>query len=401
MLHGKKILIGVCGSIAAYKIAILIRLLKKQGAEVKTIMTTSALDFITPLTLSTLSQNPVLTEFQDKKTGEWNSHIDLGLWADLFLIAPASANTIAKMARGICDNLLLATYLSARCPVVIAPAMDVDMYLHPATRENLDKLAAYGNHLIEAPYGELASGLSGEGRMAEPEELLRILQEHLKKKDDFRGFNILITAGPTHERIDPVRFISNYSSGKMGYALAAELAGRGATVNLVSGPVQLKVNDARMNTIPVTSAMEMFTKCLELYETADIAIFSAAVADFRPAEPASRKIKKSTASPTLVLEKNPDIARELGLKKRKNQVNVGFALETDNELKNAALKLKEKNLDFIILNSMNDKGAGFSSDTNKITILEDSGRKKAYRLKSKALVAKDIADYLYNRINDS
>lgn len=401
MLDGKKILIGVCGSIAAYKIAILIRLLKKQRAEVKTIMTTSALDFITPLTLSTLSQNAVLTEFQDKKTGEWNSHIDLGLWADLFLIAPASANTIAKMAHGICDNLLLATYLSARCPVLIAPAMDVDMYRHPATRENLEKLASCGNHLIEAPYGELASGLSGEGRMAEPEELFRILQEHLKKKDDFRGLNVLITAGPTHEKIDPVRFISNYSSGKMGYALATEFALRGATVNLVSGPVHLKLHHDRINIIPVTSAMDMYTQCLELYEATDIAVFSAAVADFKPAAPATRKIKKSAGSPTLVLEKNPDIARELGLQKRKNQINVGFALETDNEIENAALKLKEKNLDFIVLNSMNDKGAGFSSDTNKITILEDSGRKKSYMLKSKTLVAKDIADYLYNRINDS
>jgi phosphopantothenoylcysteine decarboxylase / phosphopantothenate---cysteine ligase len=401
MLHGKKILIGVCGSIAAYKIAMLIRLLKKQGAEVKIIMTSSALDFITPLTLSTLSQNPVLTEFREKKTGEWNSHIELGLWADLFLIAPASANTIAKMAQGICDNLLLAVYLSARCPVFVAPAMDVDMYQHPATKENLMKLMSCGNHLIDAPYGELASGLSGEGRMAEPEELLKILQQHFKKKDDFKGLKVLVTAGPTQEMIDPVRFISNHSSGKMGYALASELAGRGADVNLVSGPTRLILSHERINTIKVISAEEMFRECLNLYESADIAIFSAAVADYRPAEPSTLKIKKSAEDLSLVLEKNPDIAHELGKKKRKTQLNIGFALETDNEFRNAALKLKEKKLDFIVLNSLKDKGAGFSSDTNKITILDDSGTRKSYGLKSKALVARDIVDYLYKRINGS
>ncbi|MBS0000162.1 MAG: bifunctional phosphopantothenoylcysteine decarboxylase/phosphopantothenate--cysteine ligase CoaBC [Cyclobacteriaceae bacterium] len=401
MLHGKKILIGVCGSIAAYKIAILIRLLIKQGAEVKIIMTNSALDFITPLTLSTLSRNPVLTQFQEEKTGEWNSHIDLGLWADLFLIAPASAKTISKMANGICDNLLLATYLSARCPVFVAPAMDVDMYQHASTKGNLEKLSSYGNHLVEAPYGELASGLSGEGRMTEPEDLLEILKEHFKKKDEFRGLSVLITAGPTHEKIDPVRFISNFSSGKMGYALADELAKRGATVNLVSGPTHLRLKQAKINRIQVSSAQDMYKVCLAFYEKTDIAIFSAAVADYRPSIPAEQKIKKSAGPLSIELVKNPDIAFELGQKKKNKQVNVGFALETDNEIRNATLKLKEKNLDFIVLNSMQDKGAGFSSETNKISILDETGLKKSFELKHKTLVAKDIVDFLSNRIHDS
>jgi phosphopantothenoylcysteine decarboxylase/phosphopantothenate--cysteine ligase len=398
MLDGKKILLGVCGSIAAYKIAILIRLLKKQGAEARVIMTPSALEFITPLTLSTLSQNPVLTEFHVDKTGEWHSHVDLGLWADLFLIAPASANTLSKMAHGICDNLLLATYLSARCPVYVAPAMDVDMYQHPSTRENLDKLASYGNHIINATYGELASGLTGVGRMTEPEDLLEIIQQYFKKKEDFKDISVLITAGPTQENIDPVRYISNHSSGKMGYALAIELAERGAKVNLVSGPTYQKINHPRINRIQVTSADDMFQACNSLYDQMDVAIFAAAVADYRPSQPALLKIKKTEKEMTIRLEKNPDIAGELGKKKKKNQINVGFALETDNEFQNAALKLHEKNFNFIVLNSMKDEGAGFSSDTNKISILDGAGAIKPFSLKQKKLVARDIVDFLLNKI---
>lgn len=399
MLNGKKILIGVCGSIAAYKIAILIRLLKKQRAEVRVIMTASALDFITPLTLSTLSQNPVLTEFHEDKTGAWNSHVDLGLWADLFLIAPASANTLSKMAHGICDNLLLATYLSARCPVYLAPAMDADMYQHPTTLENLERLASYGNLVIKAPYGDLASGLTGEGRMAEPENLIEILLQHFKKKEDFKDLSVMITAGPTQERIDPVRFISNYSSGKMGYSLAIELAERGARVNLVSGPTHQKISHPQINMIHVNSAIDMYQACKTLYDQTDIAIFSAAVADYRPSRPARKKIKKTGQEISIRLEKNPDIALELGKKKKKNQINVGFALETDNEIQNASLKLNEKNFDFIILNSMKDSGAGFSSDTNKITILDGGGEINHFPLKQKNLVAKDIVDFLLNKLH--
>jgi phosphopantothenoylcysteine decarboxylase/phosphopantothenate--cysteine ligase len=401
MLNGKKILIGICGSIAAYKIAILIRLLKKQGAEVKVIMTASAHDFITPLTLSTLSLNPVLTGFHNEKTGVWNSHVQLGLWADLFLIAPASANTLSKMAHGTCDNLLLATYLSARCPVFIAPAMDVDMYQHPATRESIKTLTSYGNHIIRAPYGELASGLTGEGRMTEPEDLLVILQNHFKKKEGLTGLSVLVTAGPTQEKLDPVRFISNYSSGKMGYALALELAGRGAAVNLVSGPTHLKIQHPGINLIKITSAGEMFDACKSLYDHVHIAIFAAAVADYRPSEAAFKKIKKKEEEISVRLIKNPDIAGELGKMKKNNQINIGFALETDNESEHAALKLKEKNFDFIVLNSLQDEGAGFSSDTNKITILDENGKSRNFPLKQKDLVAKDIVDYLLTKLNVS
>ena len=399
MLDGKKILIGVCGSIAAYKIAILIRLLKKHGAAVRVIMTPSALDFITPLTLSTLSQNPVLTKFHDEKSGEWQSHVELGLWADLFLVAPASANTLSKMSHGICDNLLLATYLSARCPVYVAPAMDVDMYQHPSTQKNIDTLTSFGINIIKAPYGELASGLTGEGRMTEPEDLLVILEQHFKKKEEFKDLSILITAGPTQEKIDPVRFISNWSSGKMGYALANELAGRGAKVSLVSGPSPLKIHHPDIHLISVTSADEMFNACNSLFEQTDIAIFAAAVADYRPARTELKKIKKTEEEISIRLKKNPDIAGVLGKKKKKNQIFVGFALETDNEFENATLKLNEKNFDFIILNSMRDEGAGFSSDTNKITILDKSGESKNFSLKQKDLVAKDIVDFLLTKLH--
>ncbi len=401
MLRGKKILIGVCGSIAAYKTAVLIRLLKKEGAEVQVIMTHSALDFITPLTLSTLSKNPVIIEFQSTKSGEWNSHVDLGLWADLFLIAPASANTISKMASGLCDNLLLATYLSSRCPVYIAPAMDVDMYQHTATVNNLNQLRSFGNTIIDADHGELASGLVGEGRMAEPESLVNTLINHFKKKTINAELKVLITAGPTQESLDPVRFISNHSTGKMGYAIAMELAERGAKVNLVSGPVNLKISHPNIEKTSVSSAQEMLSSCKSLYPDCDIAIFTAAVSDYRPAKIASQKIKKSGKPATLELINNPDIAYELGLLKQSSQINVGFALETENEIENASLKIKKKNFDYIILNSLKDKGAGFSYSTNKITIIDQEGNQTKYGLKSKMDVAQDIINYILDKIDSN
>lgn len=399
MIRGKKILIGVCGSIAAYKIAILTRLLKKEDAEVKIIMTDSALDFITPLTLSTLSKNPVHKDFLDKKTGEWNSHVDLGLWADLFIIAPASANTIAKMANGICDNLLLAVYLSARCPVYVAPAMDLDMYQHPATLNNIDQLQSFGNSIISAEHGELASGLVGEGRMAEPESILKVIKTHFKKKEKFENLTALVTAGPTYESIDPVRFVGNYSSGKMGYALAQRLAYSGANVKLVSGPVSIEIDHPNIERIDVTNAEEMLSASKKVYKDCQIAIFSAAVSDYKPADVAPQKIKKESESFNLEMKKNPDIAYELGKIKKNNQINVGFALETENEIENASLKLKKKNFDFIVLNSLRDEGAGFSVNTNKVEIIDASGIRKSFGLKSKDEVAKDIIDYLYEKIN--
>jgi phosphopantothenoylcysteine decarboxylase/phosphopantothenate--cysteine ligase len=400
MLRGKKILVGVCGSIAAYKSAVLIRLLRKEEAEVKVLMTSSALDFITPLTLSTLSKNPVYKDFQANGAGEWNSHVDLGLWADLFVIAPASANTLAKMANGICDNLLLATYLSARCPVYIAPAMDLDMYQHPATINNIEKLRDFGNTIISAEHGELASGLIGEGRMAEPESILEILKDHFKKKEKFEDLNILVTAGPTYESIDPVRFIGNYSSGKMGYAIAQQLAFNGARVKLVSGPVKMEIDHPNIERIDVTNASEMLKASKKVYKDCQIAIFSAAVSDYKPIKTAAQKIKKKSESFDLHMVKNPDIAYELGKIKKKNQINVGFALETENEIENASLKLKNKNFDFIVLNSLRDEGAGFAVDTNKIEIIDASGIRKSYGLKTKDEVAVDIIDYLYDKINN-
>jgi len=399
MIRGKKILIGVCGSIAAYKIAILTRLLKKEDAEVQIIMTDSALDFITPLTLSTLSKNPVHKNFQDKNSGEWNSHVDLGLWADLFVIAPASANTIAKMANGICDNLLLAVYLSARCPVYVAPAMDLDMYQHPATLNNIDQLQSFGNSIISAEHGELASGLVGEGRMAEPESILKAIKTHFKKKEKFENLTALVTAGPTYESIDPVRFVGNYSSGKMGYALAQRLAYSGANVKLVSGPVSIEIDHPNIERIDVTNAEEMLSASKKVYKDCQIAIFSAAVSDYKPADVAAQKIKKESESFSLEMKKNPDIAYELGKIKKNNQINVGFALETENEIENASLKLKKKNFDFIVMNSLRDEGAGFSVNTNKVEIIDASGIRKSFGLKSKDEVAKDIIDYLYDKVN--
>jgi phosphopantothenoylcysteine decarboxylase/phosphopantothenate--cysteine ligase len=400
MLLGKKILIGVCGSIAAYKTAVLTRLLKKEEAEVKILMTNSALDFITPLTLSTLSKNPVYKDFQASSSGEWNSHVDLGLWADLFIIAPASANTLSKMANGICDNLLLATYLSARCPVYIAPAMDLDMYQHPATVHNIEQLKSFGNTIISAEHGELASGLIGEGRMAEPESIIEVTKDHFKKKEKFENLKVLITAGPTYESIDPVRFIGNHSTGKMGYAIALQLANNGAEVKLVSGPVKIEIDHPKIERIDVTNAEEMLEASKKVYKNSDVAIFSAAVSDYRPADISPQKIKKKSESFNIHMLKNPDIAYELGKIKKKNQINVGFALETENEIENASLKLKNKNFDFIVLNSLRDKGAGFAVNTNKIEIIDISGLRKSFGLKPKDEVAKDIIDYLYDKINN-
>lgn len=386
-LAGKKILLGVCGSIAAYKAALLVRLLVKNGAEVKVIMTAAAHDFITPLTLSTLSKNPVLTHFSKDKTGQWNNHVELGLWADVFVLAPASANTIAKMANGICDNLLLATYLSARCPVLFAPAMDLDMWQHASTQANLKKLIAFGNILIEPTHGELASGLIGTGRMAEPEQILESIEKFFKP-GRLTGKKALVTAGPTYEALDPVRFIGNHSTGKMGFAIAEELSREGAEVTLVSGPTHLPA-PAGINVVKVNSAEEMFLASKTHFAFADITVFSAAVADYKPATKADQKIKKGNGPMVIELVKTYDIAAELGKLKKPGQITVGFALETENERTNAQSKLKAKNFDLIVLNSLNDDGAGFGHDTNKISILNASGSKE-FNLKSKKEVASDI-----------
>jgi phosphopantothenoylcysteine decarboxylase/phosphopantothenate--cysteine ligase len=391
MLRNKNILIGVTGSIAAYKSAFLIRLLVKAEANVKVIMTPSSLDFITPLTLSTLSKNPVLIDFVNGKEGEWNNHVELGLWADALVIAPASANTIAKMSTGICDNLLLAAYLSARCPVYFAPAMDLDMYQHPATRNNLKTLQSYGNHLIPPGTGELASGLTGEGRMAEPEEIIAFLEEEFsKKKQILRGKKVMITAGPTYEALDPVRFIGNHSSGKMGFALAEEFASQGADVSLICGPTVLTTENKSIHRIDITSAEELYEAALKEFKTADVSILSAAVADYKPDKVATQKIKKTDAAPVIHLVPTKDALFELGKLKKPNQILVGFALETENEIENAKKKIKNKNLDLIVLNSLNDKGAGFKNDTNKVTIIDKYNNLKEFKLKTKQEVAKDI-----------
>ncbi len=390
MLNGKKILLGITGSIAAYKTATLIRLLVKQGAQVKVVMTESATQFITPLTLSVLSKNPVHYSYKNED-GTWNSHVELGLWGDVFLIAPLSANTLAKMAHGLCDNFLMAAYLSAKCPIVIAPAMDRDMFLHPSTQNNLDILSGYSTHLIMPNTGELASGLEGKGRMAEPDEIVLFLEAFfLTNKSKLKNKTILITAGPTQEAIDPVRFISNYSSGKMGYALAEAAANRGATVILVSGSTSLTTHHTNINTIHVISANEMADACFNHFADADITILTAAVADYAPLEVSPNKIKKHDEQLTITLKKNIDIASELGKRKKNNQLLVGFALETENEIENAIGKIQKKNLDLVILNSLNDKGAGFATDTNKITAILPNGEQKQFELKSKVAVAQDI-----------
>ncbi|MBO4243918.1 MAG: bifunctional phosphopantothenoylcysteine decarboxylase/phosphopantothenate--cysteine ligase CoaBC [Bacteroidales bacterium] len=392
MLNGKKILVGITGGISAYKTASLIRLLVKAGAEVKAVMSGAAKEFVSPLTIATLSKNPVYTDFFNPENGEWHSHVKLGIWADLYVIAPATANTIAKMAHGIADNLLLTTVLSARCKVMVAPAMDLDMYQNAVTQQNFEILRNRGFLFAEAQEGELASGLSGKGRMAEPEDILQYVEDYFAQTQDFKGLRILITAGPTREKIDPVRFVSNYSTGKMGYAIAECLAERGAEVVLVSGPVDLKPRHSNITLVNVESAKEMCQVCVEHFPSCHAAIMSAAVADYAPKTIATEKIKKNGESEmTLTLVPNPDIAAQLGRMKTDKQVFAGFALETENELSNAQKKLESKNFDFIVLNSLKDKGAGFGYDTNKISIVYRNGSTESFDLKPKTEVARDIA----------
>ena len=398
MFQGKKILLGVTGSIAAYKSILIVRQLIKQGAEVKVILTPAAKDFVSTLTLSTLSKNQVLADLFDEDT--WANHVMLGRWADVMLIAPLSCNTLGKMAGGLCDNLLLATYLSATCPVVVAPAMDEDMWKHPTTKNNLDKLQSYGNLVIPVEAGELASGLYGDGRMAEPESILEFLNNNFFIEKDLEGKRVLVTAGPTYEAIDPVRFIGNHSSGKMGIAICRELAKRGATVDLILGPSSLSVSYPRVNVVKVQSAEEMYQACLKRFEAADIAVLAAAVADFTPAVIAEEKIKKDEDKLVIELTKTRDILKTLGQKKRADQLLVGFALETNNEKAYALGKLKKKNADMIILNSLNDEGAGFGFDTNKITIFDRDNNEVAFERKSKQQVAKDIVDKIIDMSYD-
>ena len=397
MLENKKIVLGITGSIAAYKACILARLLIKKGAEVQVVMTPSAKEFITPLTLATLTQKPVVSEFFDRRDGSWHSHVSLGLWADAMLVAPASASTIGKMANGIADNMLVTTYLSMKAPVFVAPAMDLDMYAHPTTQANLKKLVSYGNHIIEPGTGFLASNLEGKGRMEEPEKIVEALEQFFASQQKLAGKKVLITAGPTYEKIDPVRFIGNYSSGKMGFALAETCAEQGAEVTLVSGPVMLQTNHPNIYRIDVESASEMYEAATKHFPKADIAILCAAVADFTPKTTADKKIKRKGDDLTIMLQPTQDIAAALGAKKKKKQVLVGFALETDNELNNAKDKMKRKNFDFIVLNSLQDKGAGFRVDTNKVTIIDRHNGITAYDTKSKKEVAKDIIEAIYNR----
>lgn len=393
MMKGKKIVLGITGSIAAYKAAVLTRLLIKKGAEVQIVITPAGKEFITPITLSALTSKPVISEFFSQRDGTWHSHVDLGLWADAMLIAPATASTIGKMAHGIADNMLITTYLSMKAPVFVAPAMDLDMFAHPATQHNLDILRSYGNHIIEPTAGELASHLVGKGRMEEPENIVAALEDFFQKNSSMAGKKILITAGPTYEKIDPVRFIGNYSSGKMGYALAEECAARGAEVTLVSGPVNLSVNHSNINRIDVESAEQMYNACMSHYPTSDAGILCAAVADFTPECVADKKIKREKDDLTLNLKPTHDIAAALGKIKTDSQRLVGFALETNDETAHAQDKLKRKNFDFIVLNSLNDKGAGFRCNTNKITII-DSSKAEEYPLKTKKEVAADIIDKL-------
>ncbi len=394
MLGSKKILLGVCGSIAAYKSALLVRLLVKAGAEVKVVMTPAATEFISPLTLSTLSKNPVLIEFHEGSGSLWNNHVELGLWADLLIMAPASANTIAKCSTGVCDNLLSAVYLSARCPVYWAPAMDLDMYQHHATQQNMERLRHFGNSIIEAEHGELASGLVGTGRMAEPENIMQALAQHFELDQALQDKKVLITAGPTYETIDPVRFIGNHSSGKMGYALAEQMAHMGASVTLISGPSTQRTQHPNINLVKVQEAHEMYEQAVRIFADSDIAIFAAAVADYTPLEKSHQKIKKKDQDLQIKLTRTKDIAKELSKEKKSHQITVGFALETENEESNAQKKLQHKNLDFIVLNSLNDQGAGFAHDTNRISIIDRDNNSTKFELKSKKEVAHDIAQYL-------
>jgi phosphopantothenoylcysteine decarboxylase / phosphopantothenate---cysteine ligase len=401
MLQGKKIILGISGSIAAYKAAILTRLLIRAGAEVKIIITPYGKEFITPVTLATLSRNSVLCDFFNHDDGAWNSHVDLGLWADLLLIAPATANTIAKMANGIADNLLLTTYLSAKCPVIVAPAMDLDMFRHPATLRNIETIKSYGNSIIEPSVGELASGLEGKGRMEEPEKIIEWLVDYFKKKARFKGKSVLITAGPTFENIDPVRFIGNYSSGKMGYAIARRFAAEGAIVQLVSGPVHQELDHPLVSIHKVTSAEQMNQEASTHFPKADIAIFAAAVADYRPVSRQETKMKRTGVDLSIRLTPNDDIAAKLGRQRSGKQILVGFALESGNDGINAFKKLTEKNLDLIILNRLGDPGAGFNVDTNKIIIIGKDNNRRDFELKSKDDVAKDIADEIFNLMINS
>ncbi|WP_348823296.1 bifunctional phosphopantothenoylcysteine decarboxylase/phosphopantothenate--cysteine ligase CoaBC [Flavobacterium aestuarii] len=391
VLSGKKILLGITGGIAAYKTASLVRLFIKAGAHVQVIMTPASKDFITPLTLSTLSKNAVFSEFYntDDKNEQWNNHVELGLWADIMLIAPATANTLSKMANGLCDNLLLACYLSAKCPVYFAPAMDLDMYIHPSTIESLAALKTFGNIMIPAESGELASGLTGEGRMAEPENIVSFLEADLESKLPLKGKKILITAGPTYEAIDPVRFIGNHSSGKMGFDIAQSAADLGATVKLISGPTHCTIKNPLVEVIPVVSAQEMYDACHKYYQDVDVAIAAAAVADYRPKYAANQKIKKTADNFTIELEKTKDILASLG-ELKKNQYLIGFALETENEIENAKSKIQKKNLDLIVLNSLQDEGAGFGKPTNKVTFIDNGFNIEFLELKSKEEVADDI-----------
>lgn len=398
VLNGKNVLLGVSGGIAAYKTASLVRLLIKAGAHVQVVMTPASIDFVTPLTLSTLSKNPVYSTFynEEEANATWNNHVELALWADYMLIAPATANTLSKMASGTCDNLLMATYLSAKCPVYFAPAMDLDMYIHPTTKINFDKLQSFGNTIIPAESGELASGLSGEGRMAEPENIIQFIEKDLESKLPLKGKKVLITAGPTYEAIDPVRFIGNHSSGKMGFDIATAAANLGAEVVLVSGPTHLQMKNSSVNLIRVTSADEMYDACHKYFENMDVAIAAAAVADYKPKNVAQQKIKKSEATFTIELEKNKDILLSLGQIK-KNQFLIGFALETENEIENAKIKIEKKNLDLIVLNSLNDKGAGFGKPTNKVTFIDKDFNIFENPLKSKELVAEDIVNLIVKK----
>jgi len=400
VLSGKNIVLGVTAGIAAYKSAFLVRLLVKKGANVKVVMTPSAKEFVTPLTLSTLSNNEVLSSFtnEEDENAQWNNHVALALWANLFLIAPATANTLSKMASGTSDNLLLAVYLSTKCPVYYAPAMDLDMYKHPTTAQTFKKLKSFGNIQIPAAFGELASGLVGQGRMAEPEDIVAFLEKDILKTLPLREKKILITAGPTYEAIDPVRFIGNHSSGKMGYALAETAANLGAEVTLISGPVSLKLEHTQVNIVSVTSAKEMYKKAHDFFKDCDIAILSAAVADYRPVEVASQKIKKEDTSLALKLEKTEDILASLG-KIKEEQFLVGFALETQNEIENAKTKLQQKNLDLIVLNSLNDKGAGFKSDTNKVTLIDRDNKVFPFSVKNKKEVANDILQHIIKQLH--
>ncbi|SFB92894.1 phosphopantothenoylcysteine decarboxylase / phosphopantothenate--cysteine ligase [Zunongwangia mangrovi] len=398
VLRGKKILLGITGGIAAYKTASLVRLFIKAGAEVRVVMTPAAKDFITPLTLSTLSKNEVYSSFTEDEDEVWNNHVELGLWADLMLIAPATANTLSKMATGNSDNFLLATYVSAKCPVFFAPAMDLDMYKHPSTKNSFETLKNYGNFMIPAGTGELASGLSGEGRMAEPEEIFQFLEDHLSASLPLKGKHVMITAGPTYEAIDPVRFIGNHSSGKMGYEIAKAAADLGAEVTLISGPTHLQIAEDHINLIKVVSTQDMYDAVMANFETADVVIAAAAVADYKPESVADQKIKKADETLTIRLTKTQDILRSLGERKQ-HQKLIGFALETNNELENAKAKLQKKNLDFVVLNSLQDKGAGFKNDTNKVSfVFQDEV--KTFGLKPKSEVAVDILNEIIELLNE-